>query len=282
MMNGRGESDRSVGYSWRRTSCARRRFRGRGAGGHRPQDRRGRRSMQALRPRTSNTRPRRQDRAARRRRNRDRRHRARGPQGDSPPEAQAGRARGPGRINGHTRSAREEVDEIVCLSPQSNLYAIGLWYEDFRPVEDEQVVAILDGAWGSAEEGKESVERPVRIPTAEVELQGDLTLTAGARGIVLFAHGSGSSRKSRRNRFVAGVSQRAGLATLLFDLRTVDEERADAVDAHLRFDIDLLARRRAARPARARQSFSSQRDARACPGCRPACRHVPEDEIGVT
>jgi putative phosphoribosyl transferase len=137
----------------------------------------------------------------------------------------------------------EEADEIVCLSPQSNLYAIGLWYEDFRPVEDEQVVAILDRAWGSTEARKQSAERPVRIPTAEAELQGDLTLTAGATSIVLFAHGSGSSRKSLRNRFVAGVLQRAGLATLLFDLLTVDEERADAVDAHLRFDIDLLARR---------------------------------------
>jgi putative phosphoribosyl transferase len=133
----------------------------------------------------------------------------------------------------------DEADEILCLSPHPNLYAIGFWYEDFRPVEDEEVVAILDRAWGSAE----SVERAVRIPTAGAELHGDLTLTAGAKGIVLFAHGSGSGRKSPRNRFVAGVLQRAGLATLLFDLLTVDEERADAVDAHLRFDIDLLARR---------------------------------------
>jgi putative phosphoribosyl transferase len=77
----------------------------------------------------------------------------------------------------------------------------------------------------------------------QAELQGDLDLPSGAQGIVLFAHGSGSSRKSPRNRFVASVLHRAGVATLLFDLLTADEERADALDAHLRFDIDLLARR---------------------------------------
>jgi putative phosphoribosyl transferase len=60
---------------------------------------------------------------------------------------------------------------------------------------------------------------------------------------VLFAHGSGSSRKSPRNRLVAETLRRAGLGTLLFDLLTADEEQDDAVDAHLRFDIDLLARR---------------------------------------
>jgi putative phosphoribosyl transferase len=83
----------------------------------------------------------------------------------------------------------------------------------------------------------------VRIPTTEAERQGDLTVPAGAQGLVLFAHGSGSSRKSPRNRRVASALQRAGLATLLFDLLTEEEEEEDAVDAHLRFDIDLLARR---------------------------------------
>jgi putative phosphoribosyl transferase len=141
-------------------------------------------------------------------------------------------------------SLAPEADEIVCLSPQPELYAIGLWYEDFRPVEDDDVVAILDKAQGRAQGPTERpVERAVRIPTAEAELHGDLTIPTGAKGIVLFAHGSGSSRKSPRNRFVAEVLQRAGLATLLFDLLTADEEQADAVDAHLRFDIDLLARR---------------------------------------
>lgn len=80
----------------------------------------------------------------------------------------------------------------------------------------------------------------------EGELHGDLVVPEGAFGLVVFAHGSGSSRRSARNRAVARALQRLGLATLLFDLLTADEEHADAVDAHLRFDIPLLARRLAA------------------------------------
>jgi len=76
-----------------------------------------------------------------------------------------------------------------------------------------------------------------------IRLEGDLCIPKSAAGIVLFAHGSGSSRRSPRNRFVAGVLQQAGLATLLFDLLTREEEAADALDAHLRFDIPLLATR---------------------------------------
>jgi putative phosphoribosyl transferase len=90
-----------------------------------------------------------------------------------------------------------EADEIVCLSPQPELYAIGPWYENFRPVEDDDVVAILDKAQGRAEAlTEEPLEHSVRIPTREAELEGDLTVPAGSKGIVLFAHGSGSSRKS--------------------------------------------------------------------------------------
>lgn len=74
-------------------------------------------------------------------------------------------------------------------------------------------------------------------------LPGDLTLVTAAKGLVTFAHGSGSSRRSSRNRFVASELQRAGFATLLFDLLTEDEERVDEVTGSLRFDIDHLARR---------------------------------------
>ncbi|MCP9927461.1 dienelactone hydrolase family protein [Cyanobium sp. CH-040] len=84
---------------------------------------------------------------------------------------------------------------------------------------------------------------PVLLPVAGVELAGDLVLPGPRRGLVLFAHGSGSSRFSSRNRFVAAVLQRAGLATLLFDLLTAEEERRDRVDAALRFDIPLLSER---------------------------------------
>ncbi|HEY6166484.1 MAG TPA: dienelactone hydrolase family protein [Verrucomicrobiae bacterium] len=83
----------------------------------------------------------------------------------------------------------------------------------------------------------------VRIPAGEVWCEGDLHIPAGAQGLVLFAHGSGSSRHSPRNQFVARVLEEAGLGTLLFDLLTRPEERSDSLDGHLRFDIGFLARR---------------------------------------
>jgi putative phosphoribosyl transferase len=83
----------------------------------------------------------------------------------------------------------------------------------------------------------------VTLPAGAVRLGGDLSLPEGPAGVVLFAHGSGSSRFSPRNRFVAGELNRAGLGTLLIDLLTPDEERADRVTANLRFDIRLLADR---------------------------------------
>lgn len=86
-------------------------------------------------------------------------------------------------------------------------------------------------------------ERPVQIPAGRVSLQGDLYIPRGAPGAVLFAHGSGSSRHSTRNRYVARVLQDAGLGTLLFDLLTSEEELIDEQIRHLRFDIGLLASR---------------------------------------
>lgn len=85
--------------------------------------------------------------------------------------------------------------------------------------------------------------REIEIPTEAGPLGGTLTIPAGAAGLVLFAHGSGSSRMSPRNRQVAADLQEAELATLLFDLLTVREEAVDRYSANLRFDIDLLARR---------------------------------------
>jgi putative phosphoribosyl transferase len=86
-------------------------------------------------------------------------------------------------------------------------------------------------------------ERPVRVSTGPVELEGDLGVPEDAGGVVLFAHGSGSSRHSPRNRYVAQALREAGLATLLIDLLTPDEERVDLSTGHLRFDIELLAER---------------------------------------
>jgi dienelactone hydrolase len=89
-------------------------------------------------------------------------------------------------------------------------------------------------------------EEHVRIPAGEVVLSGDLVVPVDRRGVVLFAHGSGSSRLSPRNRHVAPVLRQGGLATVLMDLLTRDEETVDARTAHLRFDIAFLARRLAA------------------------------------
>lgn len=95
-----------------------------------------------------------------------------------------------------------------------------------------------------AARGTDPRRSEVRIPVdRHVSLPGDLTLPADAPGVVLFAHGSGSSRRSPRNQFVARQIQNAGVGTLLFDLLTPDEEAADAYDGHLRFDIALLAAR---------------------------------------
>lgn len=93
------------------------------------------------------------------------------------------------------------------------------------------------------ESGKTSSVEQVTIAIGPVFLAGELIIPGGARGVVLFAHGSGSSRMSPRNRYVAGVINQAGLATLLFDLLTEEEERIDMYTAELRFDIGLLAGR---------------------------------------
>jgi putative phosphoribosyl transferase len=83
----------------------------------------------------------------------------------------------------------------------------------------------------------------IEIPAGPVTLEGELTVPHDVKGLVLFAHGSGSSRHSPRNQFVAGVLQDAGVATLLFDLLTRREEEEDTYTGHLRFDIGLLAER---------------------------------------
>jgi len=86
--------------------------------------------------------------------------------------------------------------------------------------------------------------RAVRVPLEDgAGLEADLSVPSEARGVVVFAHGSGSSRLSPRNRFVAGRLEAEGLATLLLDLLTAREEREDLVTGRFRFDVDLLARR---------------------------------------
>jgi fermentation-respiration switch protein FrsA (DUF1100 family) len=83
----------------------------------------------------------------------------------------------------------------------------------------------------------------VAVQAGEVTLDGILTVPGDSQGIVVFAHGSGSSRFSSRNRYVAGVLNDGGLATLLFDLLTAEEHKIDIYTRELRFDIDLLSER---------------------------------------
>lgn len=89
----------------------------------------------------------------------------------------------------------------------------------------------------------EGNKEPVRIPAGKAAIEGNLVVPQGAKGIVLFAHGSGSSRFSPRNQYVASTLNEAGIATLLIDLLTEEEEEIDMRTGQLRFDIDLLAQR---------------------------------------
>ncbi|MFJ8883877.1 phosphoribosyltransferase family protein [Streptomyces sp. NPDC102402] len=129
---------------------------------------------------------------------------------------------------------REDVDEVVCLSTPGLFSAVGEWYRDFSQTSDEEVVALLARTTGGAVTAEQ-----VEVEAGGVGLAGDLTLPADAGAVVVFAHGSGSSRHSPRNRSVATALNRAGLGTLLFDLLTPGEEvhRANV------FDIGLLAGR---------------------------------------
>lgn len=117
---------------------------------------------------------------------------------------------------------------------QSNLVATKLMLNE-----------LLENCGVMPEVGKAGVAiaREVQVPAGSIELSGDLQVPADASGIVLFAHGSGSSRRSPRNQYVASVIRNSGLGTLLFDLLTREEEAKDLQGHQLRFDIGLLSSR---------------------------------------
>ena len=133
---------------------------------------------------------------------------------------------------------RAEADEIVCLHPSERFFGVGGFYDDFHQLTDEATIRLLRGAWDQGAVGEVGLERQsVQIPP--LALPGDLQIPANPRGVVLFAHGSGSGRLSPRNRAVADDLNRRGFATLLLDLLTETE----SWDRSKVFDIDLLAKR---------------------------------------
>lgn len=167
------------------------------------------------------------------------------------------RARHPGRLvlavpvgaAESIKALEPEFDDIVCLLVPELMWAIGYWYDHFGPTSDDEVAALLARAEKApvarAEPAPTAAADPprrdeVRIPVAGGKhVVGDLVVPERAAGLVMFAHGSGSSRHSPRNRQVAAALNQAGHATLLIDLLTLEEERHRANV----FDIELLAGR---------------------------------------
>jgi putative phosphoribosyl transferase len=135
------------------------------------------------------------------------------------------------------QALRREADEVVCLLQPELLLAVGLWYGHFEQTSDAEIAALLDGDPADPPAPLTRHTREVRIPN--IGVVGDLMLPEGARGLVLFAHGSGSSRFSPRNRQVARELNDSAFATLLLDLLTPEEERARTNV----FDIALLSKR---------------------------------------
>ena len=131
------------------------------------------------------------------------------------------------------------ADEVVCLATPSDFQAVGQFFASFNQVSDEEVMAILRRVPPAPGKEPEAEDHEVVIPADGHRLAGNLTVFRGAVGLVVFAHGSGSSRLSPRNRFIATTLQRARIGTLLFDLLTPEEDEIQ----ENRFDIPLLGRR---------------------------------------
>jgi putative phosphoribosyl transferase len=137
------------------------------------------------------------------------------------------------------------VDDFICLQTPAHFQAVGQFYHDFSEITHEEVIREL-----TAQRFAETPHAPDRTPSYflweevvitvdDIQLAGNLQVPDRARGMVVFSHGSGSSRHSSRNRYVARVLEEAGFGTLLFDLLT---EAEDAIYQN-RFNIDLLTQR---------------------------------------
>jgi putative phosphoribosyl transferase len=167
---------------------------------------------------------------------------------------QAARVRGAARVVVAAPVGSEEAlatlsgvaHAVVCLVRPGWFRAVGQWYDTFSPIADEHIVTLLHTWPGRAEPVEAVVDSPgadldeeVRVRAGAVTVTGHLTVPAGPVGLVVLAYGSGSSRHSPRNRYLAGVLQRSGLGTLLLDLLTPGEE----IDSDKVFNIGLLGRR---------------------------------------
>ena len=135
------------------------------------------------------------------------------------------------------------ANDVVCLNPASIFHGVGAFYDDFHQLTDEETVGLLRRTWSGEPAptvnggGGKMARRSVAVPP--LGLPGELVVPETPRGLVIFAHGSGSSRLSPRNRAVAETLNQRGFATLLFDLLTEDEAR----ERRNVFDIPLLAER---------------------------------------
>lgn len=134
---------------------------------------------------------------------------------------------------------RRHADIVVCLHPATNFTRVGAFYSDFHQLTDEETIGLLRQEWAEAGSTASDPDRR-RIAVPPLGLVGDLCVPPDPRGIILFAHGSGSSRLSPRNIAVADRLNSEGFATLLLDLLTADE----ANDRRNIFDIPLLDERR--------------------------------------
>jgi putative phosphoribosyl transferase len=148
------------------------------------------------------------------------------------------------------RLLQRDADDVVCLETPARFMAVGQWYSNFRQTTDREVADLLARAARRVtqqppERAAATADDPplcdedVEVPADQMRLAGHLTIPENPIGVVLFAHGSGSSRHSPRNRYVAGELNQAGLGTLLFDLLTPQEE----LDRTKVFDVELLAGR---------------------------------------
>lgn len=179
---------------------------------------------------------------------------------------QALRAMGPARVivavpvapSDVCEHMRSEVDELFCSYQAKQVREVGQFYWEFPPVTDEEVVELLERAkefYGKTQLPGAAISRRtspapsegfqggVILQAAMARLEGVLSLPADAAGLVLFAHGSSSSRYNPRNRYLAKALQARRLGTLLFDLLTVEEDSANLQMGGNRFDIRLLAER---------------------------------------